>query len=70
LPVLLSHASVFLKARTDYQDYLALEPLSHYFSCESHTAKAPVIAPVTTEIKEACCVDMSGIDNAHSMQRT
>ena len=32
-------------------------------------AKAPLMAPVTTDISPACCVDKSGWLNAHSMQR-
>ena len=41
--------------------------LGIYFSELSQTARLPVIAPVTTDIKLACCVVRSGCDNAHSM---
>ena len=38
-----------------------------YFSELSQTASDPVIAPVTTDISEACCVVKSGCESAHSM---
>ena len=38
-----------------------------YFSELSHTARLPVMAPVTTDISEACWVVKSGCESAHSM---
>ena len=38
-----------------------------HFSEFNQTARLPVMAPVTTEISEACCVVKSGCESAHSM---